>query len=145
MPTVQAILDNKGPNVHSIDGDVTVLDAALMMNEHKIGALVVTTSGRLEGIFTERDVLRRVIVTKRDPATTCVTEVMTTEVAFCKPNTTIEQARSLMKTQRIRHLPVVDDKKHLVGIISIGDLNAHNANNQEVVIQYLHEYIYGRT
>ena len=70
---------------------------------------------------------------------------MTTEIACCRMDTTIDEARAAMKTKRIRHLPVVGKDMHLEGIISIGDLNAHDTSNQEVTIQYLHEYIYGRS
>jgi len=147
MPTVNEILTQKSADVVSIDKDASVFDAAQLMNKHKIGALVVIEQGQLQGIFTERDVLRRVVTEKRDPATTHVQEVMTpgTEVACCRTDTTIEEARTVMKNRRIRHLPVVGDERKLLGMISIGDLNAYRANTQEVTIHFLHEYLYGRT
>ena len=70
---------------------------------------------------------------------------MTTEMLVCNPSTSVEEARSVMKNRRIRHLPVVDDNERLVGLVSIGDLNAFNANTQEQTLHVLQEYIYGRT
>lgn len=146
MATVKELLSAKGSvEVFSIEKGATVLDAAKLMNQHKIGALVVIDDGRVSGIFTERDVMRRVVVEKRDPAKTLVGEVMTTEIACCRADTSIEEASTVMKTRRIRHLPVVGDGMQLHGMVSIGDLNAYRANNQEVTITFLHEYLYGRT
>ena len=107
MSNVKDILHNKGDEVISIGKSATVMEAALLMNKHKIGALVVLDEDKLNGIFTERDVLRRVVVEKKDPEKTKVTEVMTTDVACCRPQTSIEEARTVMKNHRIRHLPVV--------------------------------------
>jgi CBS domain-containing protein len=114
------------------------------MNDHKVGAVVVADEGRLVGMFTERDVLRRVVGERRDPVTTLVGAVMTSEVVCCTPETSIEEARGAMKNRRIRHLPVVDGEGHLMGMISIGDLNAYHVNSQEQTIHLLHEYLYGR-
>jgi CBS domain-containing protein len=144
MATVRDILAVKGSHVLSIGPEATVLDAALLMNEHKVGSLVVMAGGQVIGIFTERDILQRVVVPRRDPGQTLVREVMTTEVACCQPHTTIEEARGVLKNRRIRHLPVVDEMKHLYGLISIGDLNAHEAHSQELTIHIMEQYIYGR-
>lgn len=147
MATVKELLAVKGSGeVFSIRQENSVLEAAKQMNRHQVGALVVTDDGgRAKGIFTERDVLQRIVAEQRDPAATRVDQVMTQEIACCRIDTTVEEARSAMKNKRIRHLPVVGADMQLQGIISIGDLNAYHTNNQEVTIQYLHEYIYGRT
>jgi CBS domain-containing protein len=84
-----------------------------------------------------------VLVTRRDPASTAVGEVMTSEVLLCQPHTTVEEARGVMKNRRIRHLPVLDDDDRLCGVISIGDLNAWNSTDQERTIHLLNEYIHG--
>jgi CBS-domain-containing membrane protein len=89
-------------------------------------------------------VLRRVVAERRDPMVTTVAQVMTTEVLCCTLETTVEEARGVMKNRRIRHLPVVDADNRLRGLISIGDLNAHQATAQEQTIHLLHEYLYGR-
>jgi CBS domain-containing protein len=144
MATVRDILAKKGSQVFSIGGGVSVVDAATVMNEHQVGSLVVSDDGRVVGIFTERDVLRRVVAERRDPAQTRVQEVMTAEIVCCTLETTIEEARGVMKNRRIRHLPVVDGDRRLLGLVSIGDLNAHEATAQEQTIYFLHEYLYGR-
>ena len=145
MGTVRDILTRKGSQVFSIGPNASVLDAALLMNEHMVGSLVVIDDDRgVVGMFTERDVLRRVVGEQRDPATTRVAEVMSHEVACATPATTIEEARGAMKNRRIRHLPLVDGDRRLLGLISIGDLNAHEATSQEQTIHLLQEYLYGR-
>jgi len=144
MATVADILAVKGSHVLRIGRSATVLDAALVMNEHKVGALVVSDDGHVAGMFTERDVLRRVVGERRDPADTRVEEVMTAEVVCCQRNTTLEEARAAMKNRRIRHLPVVEGDGKVVGMVSIGDLNAQQATVHEQTIHMLHEYLYGR-
>ncbi len=144
MATVRDILGTKGSQVWLIGKDVSVQQAANLMNEHKIGALVVMDRDQVAGMFSERDVLRRVVGEYRDPTQTPVGDVMTTEVFCCTPETSIEEARAAMRDHRIRHLPVVDEDGRLRGLISIGDLNAHQAASQEQTIHLLHEYLYGR-
>jgi CBS domain-containing protein len=144
MATVREILARKGGQVFTTGKGTTVLEAALLMNEHKIGALVVLEGGQVAGMFTERDVLQRVVGQRRDPATTTVGEVMSTEVVCCTAETTLEEARGAMKNRRIRHLPLVDGEGRLQGLVSIGDLNAYEASNQEQTIYLLQEYLYGR-
>jgi CBS domain-containing protein len=144
MATVQDLLDVKGTHVMSIGMKATVLDAALVMNEHKIGALVVIDAGKVVGIFTERDVLQRVVAERRDPATLFVAEVMTEDVVCCDPAMPLDEASLVMKERRIRHLPVCGHEKELMGLISIGDINAQHVVHQERTIHYLHEYMHGR-
>jgi CBS domain-containing protein len=95
-------------------------------------------------MFTERDVLKRVVGEQRDPVRTTVGEVMSSEVVCCSPDTPLEEAGAAMKNRRIRHLPVVDDEGHLRGMVSIGDLNAFQSASQEQTIFFLPEYLYGR-
>jgi CBS domain-containing protein len=141
---VSDLLSTKGAQVWTIGGRASVRDAALVMNEHKIGALVVLDEGRVAGMFTERDVLRRVVAEGRDPAATTIADVMTKEVVCCTPETSIDEARTAMRDRRIRHLPVVDSGGKLHGLVSIGDLNAHEARSQEQTIGLLNDYLYGR-
>jgi CBS domain-containing protein len=145
MASVRDILATKGSQVLSIGPDASTLDAAILMNEHKVGCLVVLDGGAIAGMFSERDLMHGVVVPQRDPAQTAVREVMTSEVACCQPHTTLEEARSVMKNRRIRHLPVLDGDSKLCGMISIGDLNAWQSNEHEQTIQVLTDYIYGRT
>src|SRR5262245_50591265 len=109
MPSVKDILAIKGPHVVTVHPEATALEAAMLMNERKIGARLVMHEDRIVGMFTERDILRRIVAEERPPAQTHVADVMTTEVACCTPRTKIDEARAAMKNRRIRHLPVVDD------------------------------------
>ena len=144
MSTVGNVLKNKSPEIHTISPDSTVLDATQKMNEHGIGALVVTEGDRVVGMFTERDVLRRVVSSERSPNSIQVGEVMTQEVVCCGPKEDVDEVRAVMKNRRIRHIPVCDGEGSLKGLISMGDLNAFDASSQEATIQFLNEYIYGR-
>lgn len=158
MSTVREILGNKlaqnenGDTVFTVPPATTVHDAVLLMNDQHIGALVVMHSRHRHdvlGIFTERDLLRRVVGERRDPDQTTVADVMTQSVACCPIDTPIDEARSVMKNHRIRHLPVIDHTSEttgqttLLGMISIGDLNAHRVDSQAQTIDSLKEYLYG--
>ena len=145
MVKVKDILAQKGGEVFSIDAGTPVLQAARLMSQRRIGALVVMAAGQVTGIFTERDVLNRVVAAGLVPGQTSVGQVMSHEVICCGPETSLDEVHTIFKNRRIRHLPVVDDAGSLVGLISIGDLNAYHAVAQEITIHYLHEYIYGRT
>ena len=143
--TVQKILQQKGSRVHCVEPTSTALAAVQRMNAERIGALVVTEQGRVAGMFTERDVLRRIVGEQRDPAKVLVRDVMSTSVACCEPEMSIDDARAVMRDRRIRHLPVVNSAGELQGMISIGDLNAFEVDGQQKTIHLLHEYLYGRT
>jgi CBS domain-containing protein len=144
MSTISELLTHKGNRVASVHPAASVYEAAVKMNEDKIGSLVVLDEGRLVGIVTERDILQRVVAQRRDAGATSVADVMTRQLVCGRLHTTLEEARSVMKNRRIRHLPIVDDSGKLLGLISIGDLNAHQANSQENTIHLLQEYITGR-
>lgn len=143
MPTVQTILDRKGTDVATISREDSVLSAARVMNQRRIGALVVTEGDRAVGIFTERDVLNRVVAQERFPSQTKVGEVMTAPMACCRRSTPVVECREIMTQKKIRHLPVVEEGR-LFGIISIGDIVALQSAEQAVTIEYLHEYLHGR-
>ncbi len=143
MASIREILQTKGSQVWSIGTSATALQAALLMNEHKIGALVVIDQGRVAGMFTERDVLR-LVAERREPGQTSVGEMMTTEVVCCSPATSVDEAKSAMKNRRVRHLPVVGDDEQLLGVISIGDLNAYETADHQQTIFMMSEYLYGR-
>jgi CBS domain-containing protein len=144
MSRVKDILGVKGTHVLSIGPSATVLDAAVLMNEHKVGALIVISDAQVLGIITERDILQKVVAQRRDSGQTLVREAMTTEVICCVLDTPIDEARSVMKNRRIRHLPVLNERREVCGLVSIGDLNAYETNSQELTIHVLEQYIYGR-
>ena len=118
MATVQDILDVKGPHVQSVGADATVLNAALLMNEHKIGSLVVMESGQVIGIITERDLLTRVLATGR-PLSDTVDKVMTRQPTTVFAHDSVRRAMVRMQKGGYRHLPVIDDAGRPVGILSI--------------------------
>ncbi len=144
MPTAQDILANKPKGVAIIDEEATVMEAAKLMSDRHIGSLVVGRLEKVVGIFTERDVLNRVVARHRDPLETIVKDVMTTPVACCQPTTKVAECRSVMTKKRIRHLPVVEDNK-LLGMISSGDILAMENEEQQQTIEYMHEYLYEGT
>jgi CBS domain-containing protein len=98
----------------------------------------------MTGMFTERDVLRRVVGERRDPASTTVRSVMTTDVICCRPTTDMDDISSIMQQKRVRHLPVCEEDGDLLGMISIGDVNAVHASSQLAHIEYLNDYCFGR-
>jgi CBS domain-containing protein len=118
-----------------------VLDAARLMDEKTIGALVVVDGDRVVGIFTERDLMRRVVVKELDPAEVKVREVMTGKVYCCTSKTSSDTIRNLLRERRIRHIPVVDDGQ-LVGMLSLGDLNYAKEKVQEETILFLEQFMY---
>ncbi|MHC4107093.1 MAG: CBS domain-containing protein, partial [Planctomycetota bacterium] len=126
--------------VASLGPGATVLEAARLMNERGIGSVMVIDKDRLAGIFTERDVLRRVVAEQRDPAKTKLADVMTSPVACAAPQTTLDEIRQVMRGRRIRHVPVVN-RKRVLGMISIGDLNKAEREVQVETIRYLEQYI----
>ncbi len=144
MPTVLDVILSKGDTVHSIGPAESVLDAVNKMNQFKIGCLMVMQGDQVLGIFTERDVLRRIIGEGRNVADVTVGEVMTAEIVCCRPEADLDDVSAIMKTRRVRHVPICDDDGKLHGVVSIGDVNAFHATNQEQTIHFLNEYIYGR-
>ena len=141
MATVRDLLVRKGTTVFTVSPDQTVLEGARLMNDQGIGGLVVAQDGGLVGVFTERDVLRRVVAERRDPATTPITEVMTRDVITCAPETSLDECRAVMTARRVRHLPVlaVDG---IAGIITIGDLLANEVAESQATIGHLQSYVF---
>ena len=141
--TLAHVLDEKGRHVHTIAPEATVADAVAQMTREGIGALLVCHDDRPVGIFTERDVLRRVVDSGRDPRSTRVSDVMTRELVVVRPATTISETMAIVTEKRCRHLPVLDGDD-LVGLVSIGDLTRWMTRDQRVRIQDLVNYITGK-
>ena len=146
MSTVKDVLDGKtSPHVHTIAETASVLDAVRAMNRYRIGCLVVTREDTtMSGIIAERDVIRRIGGAQEDLSRVPVSDVMKREVIVCTPADGLDAVRSVMRTQWIRQMPVVDPGGGLIGIISLGDLNAHMLTEGDVEITFLHEYIEGK-
>jgi len=134
------LLAEKGIDVHTVEPDVTVYDAVHAMNNHRIGALIVLQHNRVVGIFTERDVLMRVVAVDRDPVTTQVREVMTPQPICVTPGMPVEDAMLLVTEKRFRHLPVLEQGV-LRGLISSGDLTRWTVRDQRHQIADLNAYI----
>jgi signal-transduction protein with cAMP-binding, CBS, and nucleotidyltransferase domain len=134
------ILEEKGGGVLEIDAEASVLDAVQLMVENNVGSLLVTVSGEITGIVTERDYLRRVTLEGRTDAETRVGEIMSSPLVVVMPETSIDECMAVMTDRRIRHLPVVEDGS-VVGLVSIGDLVKFKSKQQTFEIQYLTNYI----
>ena len=143
MKTVKEILQTKPQRLLSITPHATVLDALNMMAEYDVGALVVLDGERLAGIFSERDYARKVILHGKASKDTAVAEIMTHKVVCVKPDHSVEECMALMTDKRIRHLPVLQDKK-VVGVISIGDVVKEVISEQRFMIEQLEHYISGQ-
>jgi CBS domain-containing protein len=139
---VQSILAAKGTDVATIAPDATVRDAVALLNERRVGALVVSADGRsIDGILSERDVVRGLGARSTAALDLTVADLMTREVTTCGDKDTIEQLMWLMTDQRIRHLPVADADGALGGIVSIGDVVKFRLGQLESENQALYEYI----
>lgn len=137
---VAKILETKGSEVEVTTPDTTVVAAVEQMNRRNIGALVVVDGERSIGIFTERDVLTRVIGKGRDPGRTPVGEVMTRALVAIEPEMTVRQAMAVVTEKRCRHLPVMAGGR-LLGMISAGDLTRWTVRDQQRTIDELVDYV----
>lgn len=109
----------------TVEESATVLDAVDALAEHRVGAVLIRNEdGLVDGIFTERDLLLRVVHARLEPATTPISLVMTRDVRFVSPGTTVEAAMALMHVNRFRHLLVMEGPR-VLGLVSMGDLNHH--------------------
>lgn len=142
MKLVKHLLEAKGSNIISIQPDASVLDAIKLMAEKGIGSLVVTKGEELQGIVTERDYARKVIIKGRASDSTKISEIMTADVVTASSDKTVNQCMAIMTEKKCRHLPVVDDGE-LVGMISIGDLVQAIIADQAEEIEQLEHYISG--
>ena len=121
MPTVESILLKKGSDVIGVGADATVREAVGKMAESNVGCLIVEQDARAVGIFTERDLLRRVVDAGRDPDATRISEVMTSPGRLCKPSDDVGGCFDKLRTRQYRHLMVVDNDEP-VGVISLRDV-----------------------
>jgi CBS domain-containing protein len=146
MEPLECILEGKegdGRTLQVIAPEATVLSAVEIMCRAHVGALLVMHDSVLVGIFSERDVMTRVVLARLDPAIVAVGDVMTRDVISIAPDVTPEQAMALVTNHRVRHLPVVDGAR-VVGLVSIGDLVRWTVRDREHSIEQLQEYVTGR-
>jgi CBS domain-containing protein len=138
--TVRAILDTKGHNILSVEPEAQLSAAVKILGERKIGAVLVMNRGRIEGILSERDIVR--VLAERGAAVLDepVANVMTRKVVSCRQNDTVAAIMEIMTLGKFRHLPVVEGER-VVGLISIGDIVKWRVqeyeNEQEALRQYI--------
>ena len=140
MATVAQLLAHKTNALYSVEPDAPVLEAIRLMAEYGVGALLVMRGARLEGIVSERDYARKVILKGRSSSDTPVGEIMTAEVITVEPGLSAQQCMQIMTDRRVRHLPVVDGGR-VVGMLSIGDLVRAVLAEQQQTIEQLEQYI----
>ncbi len=128
--------------MHAVASTITIAEAVAEMNRKRIGCIVVIDDGQLAGIFTERDVLRRVVGASLDPKVVRIAEVMTKQVHTIPPDATIERTMGLFAELRCRHIPVVDHGQ-LKGLISIGDISRWMSDASRAEADHLKSYIAG--
>ena len=137
--TVGQMLKGK-PGVHSVGPGNSVYHALRIMADRNIGAVLVLSGDRIEGILSERDYARKVMLLGKSSTDTLVSEIMTTDVVTVEPTWTADQCMALMTDRRVRHLPVLEQGR-LVGIVSIGDVVRAVVDEQQFTIASLESYI----
>jgi CBS domain-containing protein len=142
MDSLELILQHKGSQVYVTSPEVMVSAAVDSMCRARIGALLVMKDDEIAGIFSERDLMTRVVLAGRAPGSTRVGDVMTREVVCVSRNGTVRDAMALATRRRVRHLPLMDGS-HVVGIVSIGDLVRWRIRDYEEEISQLRGYIAG--
>ncbi|MFP4166352.1 MAG: CBS domain-containing protein [Opitutales bacterium] len=138
--TVATLLREKSDTIFCTSEDATVAQAVEELNRHKVGSVIVKSGEKVVGVFTERDVLTRVISEARDPGTTIVREVMTGDFKWITIETKIDAAMQRMTDDRVRHLPVFDGE-HLCGVVSIGDVTRWLLKVNRMEAENLRKYI----
>jgi CBS domain-containing protein len=139
---VSALIERKGSAVHAVASAITITDAVAEMNKHRIGSILVVDDGQIVGIFTERDVLLRVVGAGVDPKTTRLADVMSRNVQTIPSSTTVDQTMAIFAEKQCRHIPVVDNGQ-LKGLISIGDISRWVADVSRAEADHLKNYISG--
>jgi CBS domain-containing protein len=138
--TVRAILDTKGHQITSVEPDAKLAAAIKMLGERKIGAVLVMGQGRIEGILSERDIVRVLGERGASVLDEPVSAVMTRKVVSCKQSDTVSAIMEMMTLKKFRHLPVVEDGR-VVGLISIGDIVKWRVREYEAEQEALRDYI----
>jgi CBS domain-containing protein len=138
--TIRSILNNKGHQIVSVEPDAKLATAIRTLGEKKIGAVLVMDQGQLEGILSERDIVRVLGERGAGVLEEPVSEVMTRKVVTCKESDTVAELMEMMTTGKFRHLPVVDSGK-VVGLISIGDIVKRRVQEYETEQEALRDYI----
>lgn len=142
MIKIKQILDQKTKPLTTVAPSDTVQHAIELMRDRDIGAVMVVDRNKLIGIFTERDCLRNVSAAGRNPREVLVSDVMTKKVRFVTVDVEVSQGLALMTERYFRHLPVLDEHKNILGIVSIGDLVKAKISDQGFIIEQMERYIH---
>ena len=142
MKTISQFLEESKRPVYSVGPNATVRKALEIMAQHNIGALLVIDGQTLEGIFSERDYARKVVLKGKSSSDAKVSEIMTSKVITINTKHTIDQCMQIMTDNHIRHLPIVNDQ-NVMGLISIGDVVREMMDHQKSMIERLQSYIAG--
>ncbi|MBU1425440.1 MAG: CBS domain-containing protein [Gammaproteobacteria bacterium] len=141
MKTIKQILAEKTKPLTTVAIDATVQKALELMRDRDIGAVMVVDGDMLKGIFSERDCLHKVASLGLNPKEIKVRDVMTSRVHYVTLDTEVAQGLALMTERFLRHLPVLDEQKKILGIVSIGDLVKAKISDQSFIIEQLEHYI----
>jgi CBS domain-containing protein len=141
MTLVKQLIERKGRTLYAVEPEDPVLEAIRQMAEHHVGALLVMKGAQLQGIISERDYARKVILHGRSSAETPIWQIMSSPVITVTPEQTVQDCMKLMTDRRVRHLPVVE-RGEVVGMISIGDLVKAVMEDQQQTIEQLESYIH---
>jgi CBS domain-containing protein len=140
MKSVKQLLETKRNTIFSVVTATSVLEALQLMMQENISALLVIENGNLEGVFTERDYARKIILKGRSSKDTAIKEVMSADVITVTGDDTIDHCMQVMTSKHIRHLPVIQSDQ-VIGMISIGDLVKFVIEEQKKTIEHLEKYI----
>ncbi len=141
MPTIDKLLTGRAPV--ALEESATVIEAVEAMNAERIGCVLVLNRGRAAGIFTERDLMIRVVAARRDPETTKLSEVMTREMITVLPTKPTADVREQMQAEHIRHVPVIGEDGKVHGVLSLRDLLRADLEARKSEIRQLTDYIQG--
>ena len=125
------IRDVMTPGVETVDSNAPAIEAAAKMREFDIGSLPVCDGERLEGLLTDRDIAVRLVAAGLDASTTKVSEIMTPGATYCFDDQTLEEAAAVMEAHQIRRLPILTRNKHLIGVLSLGDLAVRTLGTED--------------
>jgi len=143
MDKVKRLIEEKGSEIYSVPPEETVWEAVRTMAGRHIGAILVIEGNQLVGIFSERDLLVRVLLTGLDPTVTPIKAVMSTDMVYVTPETPVREAMAVMTERRCRHLPVMEGQE-MRGMVSIGDCTRWVSRDQDYTIRHLQDYIHGK-
>ncbi|WP_269531277.1 CBS domain-containing protein [Chitinimonas sp. BJYL2] len=138
----QLLQEKQRQGIFAVAPSATVYQALQLMAEKDIGAVLVMDGNKLEGIFSERDYARKVVLQGKTSAGTPITDIMTKRVMFAKPSYTVDHCMAIMSEKRFRHLPVMDGNT-VLGVLSITDLVREQIAEQQFLIEQLEHYIHG--